>query len=538
MKVSVIVPVYNPGRHLDRCVASVLGQSLPDADYEAIFVDDGSDDDSPARLDALAAAHSNMQVIHQQNSGWPGQPRNAGIDAARGEYVFFLDHDDALGPDALASLSDFATRDRSDVVIGKTVSYRRGAREAPASMTLDYHGLFARSRDQVTLWDAPIIDSLTPHKLFRRSFLDEHGLRFPEGRRRLEDHVFVLEAYFAASTISVLADPICYHHYQRSDWRNASTDLTDPAYYYGFVREVIGVIEAHTEPGSQRDALLQRFARVEVLDRLRGPRFLGHPIGYRTRLFDEIRSLVDDHIPPTVDALLPSFQRIEMALVRAGRLDLIDQAARWHQGLAAIELFGLVERSESGSPRVVVEAGLAVPGRALALERRGDRFLLDLPRGIAAVVPDDARAVAVPVRGKASMRLRQHDGSAALTMPSNADRRIEEWRGLWRIVDRVEATIDPGAFATGPAAGPATWDVVVRIEVIGVTREIPIAQLLVGGDGVVTIRRRSWTRGSRVVGEVRRVGLAGLLVASRHMDDRLRRRLWHLAARVVPRFDA
>jgi poly(ribitol-phosphate) beta-N-acetylglucosaminyltransferase len=537
VKVSVIVPVYNPGRNLDRCVASILGQSLPETDYEAIFVDDGSDDDSPARLDALAAAHPNVRVIHQENSGWPGQPRNVGIAAARGDYVFFLDHDDALGLEALERLHDFATLNRSDVVIGKTVAYRRGVREPAAAMTLNYHGLFARSRDHVTLWDGPIIDSLTPHKLFRRSFLAEHGLRFPEGRRRLEDHVFVLEAYFAASTISVLADPICYHHYQRSDWRNASTDLTDPAWYYGFVREVLGVVEAHTDPGPARDALLQRFARVEVLDRLRGPRFLGHPTGYRTSLFNEIRSLVEEHLPPTVDALLAPFQRIEMALVRAGRLDLIDAAAKWHQGLTGAERLAVIDRSESGLFQIAVEANLAVGRRALALERRGDRFLLDLPRPIAAIVPDDARAVSVPVPGRASVRVRRRGDSAELAIPCRAERRIEERGGVWMVVDRVEATIDPGTFAAGPSAGPATWDIVVRIEIVGVTREVRIARLQVTADHAVVIRRGSSSRGSRMAGEVRRLGLAGLLFVSRHMDDRVRRRLWHVAGRVVPRFD-
>ena len=101
------------------------------------------------------------------------------------------------------------------------------------------------------MWDAPLVSYLTPHKLFRRAFLADHGLWFPEGRRRLEDHVFVLEAYFAASVISVLADPVCYHFYQRPDYGGASTGLTDPDAYCGFVREVLGIVEAHTEPGAR-----------------------------------------------------------------------------------------------------------------------------------------------------------------------------------------------------------------------------------------------------------------------------------------------
>jgi glycosyltransferase involved in cell wall biosynthesis len=536
-KVSVIVPVFNPGRYLARCADSVVRQSLPATEYEAIFVDDGSTDTSPAALDALAARHANVRVVHQQNSGWPGQPRNLGIDLARGEYVFFLDHDDALGRDALERLYDFATQSRSDVAIGKTAIRAGDSSGAPATaMTLSYHALFARTRDHVTLWDAPIIESLTPHKLFRRAFLVEHGLRFPEGRRRLEDHVFVLQAFFAASVISVLAGPVCYERYQRADRGNASTDLSDPAYYYRFVREVLGVVEAHTEPGPRRDALLQRFARVEILDHLRGPRFLGHPAPYRARLFDEIRSVVEAHLPVTVDTLLGPFQRTQLALIRAGRLDLVVEAARWHHALVGRADVTAARRTSSGTFELRIDAGLAAAGQLLAVERRGERFLLDLPGDIASAVPDEARAVSVPVGGGASVRAMRRSDRAELAIPCRAERRIEERKGRFRIIDVVDASIDPGIVTVEHAPRPSTWDILVRLDAIGASRTVPIAQLRVTSHGDVLLHR-SRARMGPLTSRVRRIGLAGVLAVSRHMDDRLRRRLWRVASRVVRRLD-
>ncbi|MEA2289920.1 MAG: poly(ribitol-phosphate) beta-N-acetylglucosaminyltransferase, partial [Solirubrobacteraceae bacterium] len=97
VKVSVVVPVYNPGPHIDDCIASVLRQSLPASEYEAIFVDDGSTDGTGERLDEIAAEHPHLRVIHIENSGWPGRPRNVGVEAARGEYVYFVDNDDWIG---------------------------------------------------------------------------------------------------------------------------------------------------------------------------------------------------------------------------------------------------------------------------------------------------------------------------------------------------------------------------------------------------------------------------------------------------------
>ena len=108
LKVSVIVPVYNPGANIDECIDSLLGQSLPSEEYELIFVDDGSTDETPARLDALAAEHDNVRVEHIPNSGWPGKPRNLGIEMARGEFVYFVDNDDWLGKSALNRLYDRA----------------------------------------------------------------------------------------------------------------------------------------------------------------------------------------------------------------------------------------------------------------------------------------------------------------------------------------------------------------------------------------------------------------------------------------------
>ena len=198
MKVTVVVPVYNPGSAIDLCIASLLAQTLEPDEWEAVFVDDGSTDATPARLDALATEHPNISVIHTPNWGWAGRPRNIGIDAARGEYVQFLDQDDALTPEALARQVAMADRNGSDIVVGKEASDFR----------LVPLGLFRTNVELGTIENTALIHSLTPHKMFRTAFLREHDLRFPEGRRRLEDQLFVVQAYFRAKVISILADHV------------------------------------------------------------------------------------------------------------------------------------------------------------------------------------------------------------------------------------------------------------------------------------------------------------------------------------------
>lgn len=476
-RVSVVVPVYNPGHLIERCIDSILGQSLAAEEYEAIFVDDGSTDETPGRLDALAARHRNVRVIHQANSGWPGGPRNVGIDAARGEYIFFLDNDDALGPEALERMHALAVRNDADIVVGKMTGHGRSVARQP----------FRESRDRATLADSPLVDSLTPHKLFRRAFLVDHGLRFPEGRRRLEDHVFVLNAYFAARVISVLADYVCYYHYARPDRSNASLGPFDPPYYYGFLREVLGIVEAHTEPGPFRDSLLQRFARVELLDRLRGRRFLEHPPEYQAALLAEIRAVIGEHIPPSVDDLLAPHYRIRLTLVRAGRLDLIVAFAEAEARVQGRAHLRLVDWAPRRVLHLVVEAGVDGGDGPLGFERIGDRLLLRLPSPLEALVPEKVRQLPPPRSDPPTLTLRRRDDSAEVDVPVTVESRLLEGPDGWVVVVySIDAALSPACLSPAGRPRDATWDVIARIGFLGVTRE---AAVEFGADQAARVRR-------------------------------------------------
>ncbi len=106
--ISVIVPIYNVEKYLDRCVQSIVDQTYKE--LEIILVDDGSPDNSPEICDEWAKKDGRIKVIHKKNGG-VSSARNAGLDAARGEYIGFVDGDDYLSPemyDALYSLiADF-----------------------------------------------------------------------------------------------------------------------------------------------------------------------------------------------------------------------------------------------------------------------------------------------------------------------------------------------------------------------------------------------------------------------------------------------
>lgn len=305
--VSVVVPVYNPGRFLSACVDSLTSQTMPTDSYEVIFVDDGSTDETPAYLDDVAARYDYVTVIHQENSGWPGKPRNVGIDAARGEYVFFCDHDDWLGSEALERMYAYACENSSDVLLGKMAGLNRSVPQ----------NIFRHSRPAATLDDAPLMDSLTPHKLFRRALLLEHSIRFPEGRRRLEDHVFVVAAYLLAERISVYAEYTCYYHIRRDDSSNAGFSAIDWAGYFVNLSEALDVVVAHTEPGNFRDGIYRRWLQVEMVNRLSGRPLIDSDPGEAKQLFASASAIAARYFGEGVVLKLPAASRgVARALIR------------------------------------------------------------------------------------------------------------------------------------------------------------------------------------------------------------------------------
>lgn len=114
--ISVIIPVYNVELYLNRCIESVLSQTF--TDFELILVDDGSPDNSPKMCDEIAQKDSRVVVVHKKNGGL-SSARNAGLDIAKGEYVFFIDSDDWLSDkNVLEKFYNVATKYNSDFIYG------------------------------------------------------------------------------------------------------------------------------------------------------------------------------------------------------------------------------------------------------------------------------------------------------------------------------------------------------------------------------------------------------------------------------------
>lgn len=182
--VSVIVPLYNRKDFISRCVASVSNQTY--ANWELIIVDDGSTDEPGAVLDALQAADTRIRVIHQPNGG-VSSARNTGMDAARGDYVQFLDSDDELLPTALEYTVGQMLSAQADVVafcFERQDSSRAGESESAEPSVMVHPLDFFHALMQDGLLCGPV------NKLWKRSLIGES--RFSHDVSCGEDFIFNL----------------------------------------------------------------------------------------------------------------------------------------------------------------------------------------------------------------------------------------------------------------------------------------------------------------------------------------------------------
>lgn len=202
---SVIIPIYNKTEYLCACLEDVLSQTL--ADIEVICVDDGSTDGSRGIAEEFAKRDSRVKLIAQPNLG-AGAARNAGIRAAKGEYIAFLDSDDFYpSKDTLARIYAAAKRENALICGGSLVTV--SGDKLNSDFGDDLFGNKFEKEGWVDFSDYQY-DYAFYRFIYSREFLLENGLFFPD-YRRYQDPPFMLRAFAAAGKFYALAEPTyCY----------------------------------------------------------------------------------------------------------------------------------------------------------------------------------------------------------------------------------------------------------------------------------------------------------------------------------------
>lgn len=212
--ISVIIPVYNVEEYLRECVDSVLNQTF--RDFEIILVDDGSTDSSGDICDEYVEKDERVTVIHQKNGGL-SVARNTGLSEANGKYVYFLDSDDYISENALATLLNIAENDNSDIVFFDAISFadtddftvNQNYIRKNKYLTDNGYDIFA------SMVQCKEFHSAVPLLFISKQLLLDSSIKFVPGIL-YEDMVFTYQIFCSAETVSQCSRAL-YHRRYRKD---------------------------------------------------------------------------------------------------------------------------------------------------------------------------------------------------------------------------------------------------------------------------------------------------------------------------------
>lgn len=202
--ISVLVPVYNVEKYLRRCIDSILSQTY--TDYEIVLVDDGSTDRSGALCDAYAKEHGCIRVIHQENAGL-AQVRNVSVAAARGDYITFVDSDDAIEPTYLETLLRDLQETGADISICSWSEVSDDGKRTELSWDHKDKGFQVWTKEQAvkTLLYQKGIDNNMWGKLYSSSVLKD--VVFPAGKV-YEDIAVAYQIFLKGARVCYRPEPL------------------------------------------------------------------------------------------------------------------------------------------------------------------------------------------------------------------------------------------------------------------------------------------------------------------------------------------
>ena len=455
-KISVVIPAYKPGAGLDRVIDSLDAQTMPQDQFEIVVVDDGSPDDTFERLTAMRAVRPNMTIEKIPPSGWASRPRNIGTALASGEYVLYMDSDDYLYPNALQRCWDFAVEHGSDIV-----SPKESKTNAP------WWGMDRWEANKPNLIGGDGIAGLLPmmpHKMYRRSFLLEHEITYPEtsdGTRVLwEDIWFNIEAYRHATVVSVLSDTPVYRWHQTPGSISKSYGPRSEEFWVQLERLFAYIDTALADDPDARDTMFLHQFRDRCL--LRFSRVIGDATPSEIAMaLSAARRIQDTYMSPELEARLGKMERARAALLRAERTDLMHRL--WQVDRTVVSRTTARSTTwDDGVLRVsATTTWLDRSGAPIRFERRGERVVRTLPADIEQALPpeivdvtDDLDALALDVW----VRSRYEKVTWAVPFESTA-RFVSAAEGGLRLAVTSTARIDPATAGFGRPLDEAIWDV-------------------------------------------------------------------------------
>lgn len=503
-EISVVVPVYDIEPYVESCLTSIARQSF--RDLQVIVVDDGSNDRGPAIAEQFAERDARFVVTRQANAGL-GAARNAGVRAADGDFLLFVDGDDVLPSNAVALLHASLTASGSDMASGVVRSF--GAQETAAAKLTPFRQTVRGTHVSQMPGDL-LLDRIVTNKLWRRSFWNAQRFAFPEGVL-YEDIIVGLGGHVAARAVDVLHDTVYW-------WRRRGAGSVSITQNRAIVRgledrmtAVRHVAEQMTRHGM--DDLRQQYEEtvlgidlrffIDAADR--------GDAAYRESLVRHVREYLRDVKPACLEHL-PAIERLKYHLLQRGMVDemlealafqrqAIDRSRTLHRGGDVYGDYPFRTDRTKGVPASVyrLDAELQVRCRISQLAWADKRLTIS---GHAYI-----DRISVPRPGTGTIRLFARDHRTGQETPIPVTRHLDAEADQLAAQEQhtyvgagFTAEFNPGPLL-GEAVEDAMFSIVAEVEVGGITRRSDgWSGPAVGG--LMTTRRRlrrDWDLRARLV---------------------------------------
>lgn len=255
MKISVIVPMYNREKYIRECVESLIGQTYPREELELIFVDDGSTDGTVDIVKEYEARFpDNIMIVElpQNSGGRPGLVRNIGMGYAGGDYIMFVDSDDVVDPAIIERMAALQNRYGADIVSANMQMFAQDQILFTETKDDRFFDTPSNGQDFVDLLASEGSDGHIGARLYKRVFLSEHDITFPEDRHVSEDTAFNMLCLLSRPRYCRTSD-ILYFYRNNAEglWRSDDQDpdrimdcmRTQAELYPLYKRELSGIME-------------------------------------------------------------------------------------------------------------------------------------------------------------------------------------------------------------------------------------------------------------------------------------------------------
>ena len=366
-RISVVVPIYDVEEYLAACLQSIAAQTV--ADIEVVMVDDGSTDGSAEIAAEFARRDPRFRLLSQPNGGL-GRARNTGSDAATAEFLAFVDSDDVVPPHAYELLLERLDETGSDFATGNV--HRLIGTDTEQAAFLARTFAQTRLRTHVTRFRPLLGDRTAWNELWRRSFWDEHQLRFPEGVVH-EDIPVVLPAQFMARAVDVIAEPV-YLWRVRDDGTRSITQRRLERQVLLDRLAAIDHVRAHLARHGPRGALRWYDERLVGDDlRLHLHVLDEADADYRALFLDRVNRLLDSADPGIYDSLT-AIDRLAWHLARQARLPELLEVLRFRRDDLARTPPVRVRGRWYGDYPFRTDARLAIPRSTYRLGRQDANF--------------------------------------------------------------------------------------------------------------------------------------------------------------------